>query len=203
MICHVMPCAIPYHTIPYHTMPCHETRCLACGLHLRCNFWALLGFALTAARFFFFFFALRTWQGVNFGNDAALLVVEMFINTRGVGLAEAFAKTCKETYGLPPNRRYVIHCFVPCCCVPGMFLFCYGVFRIFLFLFVYVCVFFSFLCFPVFCNSCVSCIFCCGFCASRFSCVFFCVFSRGVLCVGVLLCCVFLCVFVFLFLRHS
>ncbi|CAM9692829.1 unnamed protein product [Laminaria digitata] len=44
-------------------------------------------------------------EGVKLNNEAALQVVEMFVNTRGVGLAEAFVKTCKETHGLPPDRR--------------------------------------------------------------------------------------------------
>lgn len=46
-------------------------------------------------------------QGVKFDNKAALLIVEMYINTRGVGLAEAFENKCRTEYGLPPDRRSV------------------------------------------------------------------------------------------------
>lgn len=38
--------------------------------------------------------------------ETALEVVEMYINTRGVGLAEAFEEKCREEHGLPPNRRW-------------------------------------------------------------------------------------------------
>lgn len=44
-------------------------------------------------------------QGAKLDVDAALEVVEMYINTRGVGLAEAFEKKCREEHGLAPNRR--------------------------------------------------------------------------------------------------
>ena len=60
-------------------------------------------------------------------NDAALQVVEMFVNTRGVGLAEAFAKTCEEIHGLPPDRRYFVICCVLCY---SFFCVCFCVFSV-------------------------------------------------------------------------
>ena len=45
------------------------------------------------------------WQGAKVDVETALEVVEMYINTRGVGLAEAFENKCREEHGLPPNRR--------------------------------------------------------------------------------------------------
>ena len=50
---------------------------------------------------------LSRCQGVKLDNKAALLIVEMYINTRGVGLAEAFENKCRTEYGLPPDRRSV------------------------------------------------------------------------------------------------
>lgn len=53
-----------------------------------------------------FFFVFVGWQGARLDNDAALQIVEMYINTRGVGLAEAFESKCRKDYGLPPDRRW-------------------------------------------------------------------------------------------------
>eukprot|EP00903_Cladosiphon_okamuranus_P021987 g20217.t1 len=44
-------------------------------------------------------------EGARVDVETALEVVKMYINTRGVGLAEAFEKKCREEHGLPPNRR--------------------------------------------------------------------------------------------------
>lgn len=45
-------------------------------------------------------------KGAKLDNDAALQIVNMYINTRGVGLAEAFEHKCRNQYGLPADRRY-------------------------------------------------------------------------------------------------
>lgn len=44
-------------------------------------------------------------QGAKLDAEAALQVVEMYINTRGVGLAEAFVQRWTEENGVKPNRR--------------------------------------------------------------------------------------------------
>lgn len=52
---------------------------------------------------------MRVPQGAKLDVEATLAVVEMFINTRNVELAEDFEQKQREQ-GLPPNRRQGDRC---------------------------------------------------------------------------------------------